>query len=66
MEMADNKRDGTRRIYAYCGSMLILIGFFALLVALKKTPGWDVFWPLLLMLLGSFLLCEYYVMGKGK
>jgi uncharacterized membrane protein YhaH (DUF805 family) len=58
IEMADNERISRRRGHPYWGVILILIGVFALLVNLKIIPSvnWDMFWPLLLIVIGILML----------
>jgi hypothetical protein len=58
MEMAENDKLSHRRRHSYWGVILVLIGVFALLVNLKIIPSlnWDVFWPLLLIVIGILML----------
>jgi Mg2+ and Co2+ transporter CorA len=67
MNIANNEefRASHRRRLPYWGLIFILIGVFALLMNLKIIPGlnWDIFWPVLLIILGILALYEYYQKG---
>jgi uncharacterized membrane protein HdeD (DUF308 family) len=62
--MAGNEGDRAshRRIIPYWGVILILVGIFALLTNLKIIPSlnWDIFWPILVIILGILALYEHY------
>jgi hypothetical protein len=64
MNLAETEGDkaSERRKFPIWAAVLVLIGFFALLTNLNLIPGlnWDIFWPLLLILIGVIGFYEYY------
>jgi hypothetical protein len=58
----EGDRASTRRKDPIWAAILILIGFFALLTNLNLIPGlnWDIFWPVLLMMIGAIGFYGYY------
>jgi uncharacterized membrane protein HdeD (DUF308 family) len=63
--MADNEeaRSSHRKRIPYFGVILIIVGVFALLINLKIIPrvNWDIFWPVLLIVLGILALYDHYM-----
>jgi uncharacterized membrane protein HdeD (DUF308 family) len=64
MNVADNKeaRAYHRKRLPYFGVILIIVGIFALLINLRIIPSvnWDIFWPVLLIVLGILMLYDHY------
>jgi Mg2+ and Co2+ transporter CorA len=64
MNLAETEEDmaSARRKFPIWAAILILIGFFALLSNLNIIPGlnWDIFWPVLLIMIGAIGFYEYY------
>ncbi len=64
MNLADNEgnRASDRKEPPVWATILILIGVFALLVNFNIIPGlnWDIFWPVLLIVVGILGFYEYY------
>ncbi len=58
--MVDNRR------HSYWGMILVLIGIFALLVNLEIIPNlnWDIFWPVLIIVVGILMLYGRYPVNK--
>lgn len=63
MNLAETEGDKpSERRFPIWAAVLVLIGIFALLANLNLIPGlnWDIFWPLLLIMIGIIGFYEYY------
>jgi fatty acid desaturase len=63
---ADERVATERRRFPFWAVVLVLIGLFALLANLNIIPGlnWDIFWPVLLIIIGVSGFLEYYYYRK--